>query len=70
MLTSPMGKKLFYAVQLCFKHGGKVYNNIAEYKGLLAGFRAAIELGIKRIKIKGDSQLLVNFSNKQYTPKD
>ena len=30
VLTSPMGKKLFYAVQLCFKNGGKVSNNIAE----------------------------------------
>ena len=34
------------------------------------GLRAAIALGIKRILIKGDSQLLVNFSNKSYTPKD
>ena len=45
-------------------------NNIAEYEGLLAGLRAAIALGIKHILIKGDSQLLVNFSNKSYTPKD
>lgn len=51
VLTSPLGKKLFYAVQLCFKHGGEVSNNIAEYEGLLAGLRAAIELGIRRIKI-------------------
>jgi hypothetical protein len=27
-------------------------------------------LGIKRLIIKGDSQLVVNFSNKSYTPKD
>jgi hypothetical protein len=27
-------------------------------------------LGIKRLVIKGDSQLVVNFSNKSYTPKD
>src|SRR3954467_12205020 len=65
-----MGKKLFYAVQLCFKHGGKVSNNIAEYEGFLGGLRADIELGIKRIEISGDSQLLVNFSNKQYMLKD
>ena len=27
-------------------------------------------LGVKCLTIKGDSQLLVNFSNKEYTPKD
>jgi hypothetical protein len=27
-------------------------------------------LGIKRLIVKGDSQLVINFSNKSYTPKD
>ena len=27
-------------------------------------------LGVRRLTIKGDSQLLVNFSNKVYEPKD
>jgi ribonuclease HI len=70
VLTSPSGDKLYYAVQLCFKTEHKVSNNIAEYEGLLAGLRAANALGIKRLIIKGDSQLVVNFSNKSYTPKD
>jgi hypothetical protein len=70
VLTSPLRDKLFYAVQLCFKPKHKVSNNIAEYKGLLAGLRAANALGIKRLIVKGDSQLVVNFSNKSYTPKD
>jgi hypothetical protein len=70
VLTSPSGDKLFYAVQLCFKPEHKVSNNIAEYEGLLAGLRAANALGIKRLIVKGDSQLVVNFSNKSYTPKD
>jgi probable phosphoglycerate mutase len=48
----------------------KVSNNIAEYEGLLAGLRAANALGSKRLIVKGDSQLVVNFSNKSYTPKD
>jgi ribonuclease HI len=68
--TSPSGDKLFYAIQLCFKLEHKVSNNIAEYEGLLAGLRAANALGIKRLIIKGDSQLVVNFSNKSYTPKN
>jgi ribonuclease HI len=70
ILTSPSGDKLFYAVQLCFGPGHKVSNNIAEYEGLLAGLRAANALGIKRLIIKGDSLLILNFSNKSYTPKD
>ena len=57
-------------MQLCFGKRDKVSNNIAEYEGLLAGIRAAIGLGIKRLIIKGDSQLLVNFSNKVYQAKD
>ncbi|KAM0880327.1 hypothetical protein ACQ4PT_033644 [Festuca glaucescens] len=47
-----------------------VSNNIAEYEGLLARLRAGGALGIKRLIVKGDSQLVVNFSNKSYTPKD
>jgi ribonuclease HI/transposase InsO family protein len=70
VLTSPSGDKIFYAIQLCFKPEHKVSNNIAEYEGLLAGLRATNALGIKRLIIKGDSQLVVNFSNKIYTPKD
>ena len=57
-------------MQLCFQHGEKVSNNIAEYEGLIAGLRAAAVLGVKRPTVKGGSQLLVNFSNKVYEPKD
>ena len=70
VLTSPTGDKLYYPVQMCFNKRAKVSNNIAEYEGLLAGIRAAIGLGVKRLIIKGDSQLLVNFSNKVYQAKD
>ena len=69
VLTSPKGDKLYYAVQLCFGID-KISNNITEFEGLLAGLRATIALGVKHILIKGDSQLLVNFSNKSYKPKD
>ena len=70
VLISPTQDKLYYAVQLCFQHGEKVSNNIAEYEGLIAGLKAAVALGVKRLTIKGDSQLLINFSNKVYEPKD
>jgi hypothetical protein len=70
VLTSRSGDKLFYAIQLYFKPEHKVSNNIAEYEGLLAGLRVANALGIKHLIIKGDSHLVMNFSNKSYTPKD
>jgi ribonuclease HI len=70
VLTSPSEDKIYYAIQLCFKPEHKVSNNIAEYKGLLAGLRVASALGTKRLIVKGDSQVVVNFSNKSYMPKD
>ncbi|XP_073363247.1 uncharacterized protein [Aegilops tauschii subsp. strangulata] len=50
--------------------GAFVSNNIAAYEGLIAGLKATAALGVKRLTIKGDSQLLVNFSNKVYEPRD
>ena len=57
-------------MQLCFQQGEKVSNNITEYEGLIAGLKATAALGVKRLTVRGDSQLLVNFSNKVYEPKD
>ena len=41
-------------------------NNTTEYEGLLAGLRIATELGIKKLIIRGDSQLVVRQVNKDY----
>ena len=57
-------------MQICFQQGEKVSNNIAEFEGLLPGLRVAAALGVKRLTIKGDSQLLIKFSNQKYKPKD
>ena len=51
MLISPTQDKLYYAVQLCFQHGKKVSNNIAEYEGLIAGLKAAATLGVKHLTV-------------------
>jgi ribonuclease HI len=40
-----------YAVRLHFPTS----NNMAEYKALLCGLRIAIETGIKRLDVRGDS---------------
>ena len=41
-------------------------HNTTEYEGLLAGLRIATELGIKKLTIQGDSQLVVRQVNKDY----
>ena len=35
-------------------------NNMAEYEALLTGLRIAIELGIKCLDVRGDSQLVID----------
>src|SRR5438105_6904961 len=62
VLTPPTGETLKYIVRLDFK----ATNNMAEYEGLLAGLRAAAGLGVRRLIVKGDSQLVVNQVNKDY----
>ena len=70
VLIWPTQDKLYYAMQLCFQRDEKVSNNIAEYEGLIAGLRAATTLGVKRLTIKGDSQLHDNSSDKVYETRD
>jgi ribonuclease HI len=41
-------------------------NNIAEYEGLVTGLRLAKELGIRRLLIRGDSQLVEKQIQKEY----
>ena len=43
---------------------------MAEYEGLITGLRAAVGLGIRRLLVKGDSQLVVNQVSKEYQCKD
>ena len=43
---------------------------MAEYEGLLAGLRVAAGLGIRRLLVLGDSQLVVNQVCKEYRCSD
>ena len=65
LLISPTGERLKYVVQMLFDEG-RATNNTAEYEGLLAGLRAAAGLGIKRLIVRGDSQLVINQVTKEY----
>ena len=65
LLVAPSGEHLKYVVQMHFSQE-EATNNAAEYEGLLAGLRIAAELGIKKLIIQGDSQLVVRQVNKDY----
>src|SRR5215216_6247027 len=41
-------------------------NNTAKYEGILTGLMIATKLGIKKLIIRGDSQLVVRQVNKDY----
>ena len=61
----PSGEHLKYVVQMHFSWE-ETTNNTAEYEGLLVRLKIAIELGIKKLIICGDSQLVVRQVNKNY----
>jgi hypothetical protein len=55
LFISPLGEHMRYAVRLHF-----IVSNMAEYEALLCGLRISIEMGIKRLDVRGDSQLVIN----------
>lgn len=65
LLIAPTKERLKYVVQMHFPRERST-NNTAEYEGLLAGLRIAADLGIRKLIIKGDSQLVVKQVNKDY----
>jgi ribonuclease HI len=56
LFISPRGEHMRYAVRLHFPAS----NNRAEYEALLCGLRIAIETGIIRLHVRGDSQLVID----------
>jgi ribonuclease HI len=62
LLISPTGEQLKYVLQIFWK----VSNNEAEYEALLHGLRLAASLGIKRLLVYGDSEVVINQVNKSW----
>ena len=56
LFISPLGEHMRYVIRLHFPAS----NNMAEYEALLGGLRIAIELGVKRLDARGDSQLVID----------
>jgi ribonuclease HI len=56
LFVSPLGKHLRYVLRLHFPAS----NNVAEYEALVNGLWITIELGVRRLDARGDSQLIID----------
>jgi ribonuclease HI len=56
LFVSPLGEHMQYVVRLHFPAS----NNMAEYEALLCGLKIAIEIGIKRLDVRGGSQFMID----------
>nr|AAK27822.1 putative gag-pol precursor [Oryza sativa Japonica Group] len=63
VLISPTGERLSDVLWIHFSAS----HNVAEYEALLHGLRIAISLGIRRLIVRGDSQLVVNQVMKEWS---
>jgi ribonuclease HI len=59
VITSPTGGKIRYVFRILFEAS----NNAAEYEALIAGLKAAHSLGVRELRVRGDSQLVINQVN-------
>lgn len=49
------------------RHGDiKNSSNETEYNGLIFGLELCVQLGIKRLEVYGDSEIVINQVNRQY----
>jgi ribonuclease H / adenosylcobalamin/alpha-ribazole phosphatase len=49
---------------------GRATNNVAEYRGLVAGMEKAAELGVRELEVVSDSELLVKQMQGDYRVKN
>jgi ribonuclease HI len=56
LFISPLRKHVRYVLRLHFP----VSNNVAEYEALVNGLRIAVELGVRCLDARGDSQLVID----------
>ena len=56
LLVSPLGVHMRYVIRIRFAES----NNVAEYEALVNGLKIAIELGVRCLDIRGDSQHVID----------
>jgi ribonuclease HI len=62
LFISPHKDELLYVLRLHFPAS----HNTLEYEACLHGMRIAVELGVKRLYVYGDSALVINQLNKDW----
>jgi ribonuclease HI len=55
LFISPLGVHLQYIIRVHFVAS----NNVAEYEALINGLRITTELGVRRLDVRGDSQIII-----------
>jgi len=63
LFITPTKDKLCYVLRIHFLAS----NNATEYEACLHRLRIAIELGVKRLMVYGDSALVINQANKDWS---
>ena len=56
LFISPLGIHMRYVIRIYFVAS----NNITEYEALVNRLRIAIEQGVRRLDVQGDSQLVID----------
>ena len=56
VFVSPLGVRMRYMVRIHFP----AFNNVVEYEALINGLCVAVELGIRWLDVRGDSQLVID----------
>jgi ribonuclease HI len=56
LFISPLGKHVRYVIRLHFPAS----NNVAEYEALVNGLHITVELGVRCLDARGDSQLIID----------
>jgi ribonuclease HI len=66
LFISPLGVHMRYIIRLHFPAS----NNVVKYAALVIGLRIAIELGVRHLDVRGDSQLVIDQVMKSSSCRD
>ena len=66
ILTSPTGDTVRYVLQIMYTDS----NNAAEYEALLHGLWMVVSVGIQRLEVREDSNLVISQINGEFNAKD
>jgi ribonuclease HI len=66
LFISPLGVHMHYIIQLHFPTS----NNVTEYEALVMGLRITVELGVRHLDVRGDSQLVIDQVMKSLSCRD